>query len=37
MKTGERPGFEFEAKADMRSWRGLMGFLMEIFPPAGKP
>jgi dienelactone hydrolase len=31
MKAGERPGFEYEAKADMRSWRGLLGFFGEIF------
>ncbi len=30
MKVGERPGFEFEAKADMRSWRGMLGFFGEV-------
>jgi dienelactone hydrolase len=33
MKAGEREGFEYEAKADMRSWRGLLGFFGEIFGP----
>jgi dienelactone hydrolase len=32
MKAGERPGFEYEAKADARSWRGFLGFLGELLP-----
>jgi dienelactone hydrolase len=34
MKAGERPGFEFEAKADARSWRGFLGFLGEVLGPS---
>jgi dienelactone hydrolase len=32
VKSGERAGFEYEAKADLRSWRGMLGFFGEIFP-----
>jgi dienelactone hydrolase len=37
VKPGERPGFEYEAKADHRSWRGLLGFFGEIFPAEARP
>jgi dienelactone hydrolase len=30
-KPGERPGFEHEPKADIRAWRGMLGFFGEIF------
>lgn len=36
-KPGERAGFEYEAKADLRSWRGMLGFFGEIFPAAARP
>ena len=34
MKAGERPGFEFEARADARSWRALLDFFGETIGPA---